>query len=161
MITRIQDGKLQMRCLSLKQPYLYFMFDLPAEHRKPIENRSRPITSELGPILMAASAKTDRVYFETACEQAIRRGVPEHLLPKLGDLELGVLYGALRFHAVLPKTSLLDQVHPWKFPGHVGYACTDAVRLPPRPLKGSQTIYYVTLTEDEESLLRQAGLVFA
>lgn len=159
MITRVVDGRLQMRCLSLKQPYLWFMFDLPPQYRKSIENRTRSITSEMGPILMAASAKTERVYFETACEQAIRRSVPEALLPSYDDLELGVLYGALRFRAMLPKVSLLDQVHPWKFPGHVGYACDGAMRLPPRPVSGEQGIFYVTLTDGEAALLRSAGLL--
>jgi len=167
MITRTVDGQLQMRCLSLKQPYLYFMFDLPAEHRKPIENRARSVTSEMGPLLMAASVKlgtsdkASRAYFDTACDQALKRGVPETLLPKYDDLELGVLYGCLWLQEMLPSTSLLDLLHPWKFPGHVGYVCRSPVRLPPRPVSGMQTIFYVTLTAEEQNLLREAGLLGA
>ncbi len=167
MITRVVDGKLQMRCLSLKQPYLHLMFDLPSKYRKKIENRSRSITSEMGPILMAASAKmgpraeSSRAYFEIACEQALKRGVPEALLPQYEELELGVLYGCLRFVTTLPSTSLMDLTHAWKFPGHVGYVCSHALRLPPRPLSGAQTIFYVTITDEEQALLKAAGLLGA
>jgi hypothetical protein len=161
MITRTVGGELQMRCLSLKQPYLHFMFDLPAEYRKTIENRTRSVTKEMGPLLMAASAKTDRAYFETACEHAQRRGVPGSLLPRYEDLELGVLYGALRFVTMLPTTSLLDVHYPWKFPEHVGYVCRDAVRLPARPVSGMQGIHFVTLTAEEQWLLHGARLLHA
>lgn len=159
-VTRVgPDGRLQMRCISLKQPYPYFMFDLPPEHRKPIENRKRSITSELGPMLIATSASVDDVYFESALEAARRRGVPESLLPTQEQLEFGVIYGVLRFDQILPKVSLMDALHPWKFPGSVGYVCAAALRLPPRPIKGAQTIYYVPLTDEDQRLLRAAALL--
>ena len=154
-----------MRCLTLKQPYAYFMCDLPPEYRKDVENRVRTITSEMGPLLIHTSATkdspADRLYFDTACEQAERRGVPRELLPRYEDLDRGVLYGCLRFTGILPKASLMDPMHRWKFPGQVGYTCADALRLPPRPLRGQQTFFYVALTVEEEALLRQAGHVFA
>lgn len=161
MITRVVDGKLQIRCLTLKQPYAYFMFDLPLQVRKPIENRSRSITSEMGPMLIQTSALKDtpaeHQYFDTACEQALRRGIPQNLLPRFDDVERGVLYGCLNFASMLPKVSLIDGFNSWKFPGHIGYVCTGAVRLPSRPLKGWQTVFYVTLTDEEQELLRKAG----
>lgn len=159
MITRQVGDSLQLRCVSLKQPYAHFIFDLPPEHRKDVENRSRSITSEMGPILIAASQKTTLKYFEEACEAALRRGVPESLLPKYQDLELGILYGAVRLTRVLPSVSLEDQLWKWKLPGHVGYVLEGAVRLPPRRLLGAQTIYYVDLSPQEQKLLRRAGLL--
>lgn len=161
MITRVTDGSLQMRCLSLKQPYAYFMFDLPPEVRKDVENRSRSVTSEMGPMLVQTSALKDtlaeRAYFEAACSQAVSRGVPDGLIPRFEEVARGVLYGCLRFASALPQVSLMDHLHRWKFEGQVGYVCTGAVRLPPRPLKGAQTVYYVSLTAEEQVLLRQAG----
>lgn len=165
MITRVIDGVLHMRCLTLKQPYAYFMCDLPPECRKDVENRVRTVTSEMGPLLIHTSATkdspADRLYFDTACEQAERRGVPRELLPRYEDLERGVLYGCLRLTGILPKASLMDGVHRWKFPGQVGYMCSGAMRLPARPLRGQQTIFYVPLAEHEEALLREAGFIFA
>lgn len=160
MITRPgPDGVLAMRCISLKQPYPYLMFDLPPEHRKPVENRTRVITQEMGPMLVASSAKLDLDYYAAALDHARARGVPEALLPRPADLPLGVLYGVLRFDQMLPPESLLDALHPWKFPGHVGYVCGAALRLQPRAIKGAQTIYYVPLTVAEQQLLRDAALL--
>jgi hypothetical protein len=158
-VTRVKDGKLQMRCLSLKQPYLHFIFDLPRPHRKDVENRTRSVTSEMGPSLFCASKSLERGYFNEACEGALRRGVPEALLPKFDTIETGVLYGCVRLWHLLPSVSLLDQSWKWKFPGHVGYVLKDALRLPPRPLRGAQTIFYVELTDEEQALLRAAKLL--
>lgn len=159
MITRVVDGKLQMRCLSLKQPYLHLIFDLPDGQKKDIENRSRSVTSDMGPLLMAASAGVKRVYYEEACEGALKRGVPEALLPKLDDLQCGVLYGCVRLVRQLPKLSLEDKLFKWKFPGSVGYVLQNQIRLPPRPISGKQTMYYVDLTDEEQGLLRAAGML--
>jgi hypothetical protein len=161
MITRVVNGKLQMRCLVLKQPYLHLIFDLPVKHRKNIENRTRPVTSEMGPMLMSASKSMGRDYFEEACDGAIRRGVPEALLPKFSEMERGVLYGCVRFHRRLPTTSLEDSLWKWKFPAHTGYVlgAADAIRLPPRPVSGALGIFYVELTEEERELLRAAGML--
>lgn len=161
MITRIVNGKLQMRCLVLKQPYLHLIFDLPLEHRKNIENRTRPVMSELGPLLMSASKSMSRDYFEEACDSAHRRGVPEALLPKFSDMELGVLYGGVRILRRLPTVSLEDSLWKWKFPAHIGYVLdvATALRLPPRPVRGSQGIFYLELTDEEKALLGDAGLL--
>src|SRR5882672_116291 len=145
---------IQMRCLSLKQPYLHFIFDLPPEHRKDIENRTRSVTSEPGPILFAASATTKRDYFDLACEGALKRGVPEALLPKYEQIEKGVLYGCVRITQVLPSTSMMDHLWKWKFPGHTGYVLKDAVRLAPRQLSGQQTLFYVDLDPKETRTLK-------
>ncbi len=158
-ITRVKDGKLQMRCLSLKQPYLHLIFDLPPEYRKDVENRTRSVTGEMGPILFAASQSLQRDYFDEACEGALRRGVPEALLPKFEAVEKGVLYGAVRFEAMLPPLSLPDRAHKWKFPGYVGYVLKDQLRLSPRKLSGSQGIFWVELTDWEQEVLRSVGLL--
>jgi len=161
MITCVVEGKLQMRCLVLKQPYLHLIFDLPVEYRKNIENRIRPVTSEMGPMLMSASATLHRDYFDEACEGALKRGVPEHLLPKFEQVEKSVLYGCIDFQRKLPTTSLEDMMWKWKFPGHTGYVLgtASAVRLPSRPIKGSQGVFYVTLTDEEQALLSAAGMI--
>lgn len=161
MITRIVDGRLQMRCLVLKQPYLHLIFDLPLKHRKDIENRIRPVTSEMGPMLMSASGKLSRDYFDEACAGALRRGVPAALLPKFEQMEKGVLYGCVAFERRLPTTSLEDLIWKWKFPAHTGYVlgAAKALRLPSRPVRGSQGIFYVDLTDDEQQLLRAAGFL--
>lgn len=163
MITSVVDGKLQMRCVTLRQPYLHLIFDLPVEHRKTIENRTRSITSEMGPILMSASAHktTDRLYFQEALEGAARRGVPSELLPRPVDLEQGVLYGCVRLRRMLARTSLEDGLFKWKFPGHVGYLLdtATALRLPTRKISGSQGVFYVTLTDEEQDILSAAGML--
>ena len=164
MITKTVDGRLHMRCISLRQPYLHFIFDLPPENRKDVENRTRPITSEMGPFLMAASAPNrsrsdEQRYFDEACAGALARGVPESLLPRLGDLEHGVLYGCVMFVRKLPSTGLEDSVWKWKFQGHTGYVLSGATRLPSRPVKGQQGIYQVPLTDDDRGILRSAKLL--
>lgn len=159
MITRVVDGRLQMRCLSLKQPYPFFIFDLPPEHRKDIENRSRQVTTEPGPILFASSATLTRDYFDEACDGALKRGVPEALLPRFEELETGVLYGCVRIEQILPKASMMDRIWKWKFIGYAGYVLSGAVRLPSRKLSGHQTIFYVDLTGADQQVLRAAGML--
>lgn len=159
MITRHLNGALQLRRLTLKQPYAYFMFDLPLEYRKDVENRSRSITSEMGPMLISTSARIESVYYDEACEAALKRGVPSSLLPAMAALELGVIYGALRLKHALPRTEVFGPSHRWKFPGQVGYLTEDATRLPPRPHRGTQTLQLVTLTDEELALLRGARLL--
>lgn len=85
----------------------------------------------------------------------------EHLLPKFEQVEKSVLYGCIDFQRKLPTTSLEDVMWKWKFPGHTGYVLgsASAVRLPSRPIKGSQGVFYVTLTDEESARLSAAGMI--
>lgn len=83
----ISAGLIPTRAISLTQPWCYFMLSLPPEHLKRIENRSWN-SAVRGPVWVHASKKMTRTDFRSACDFALRAGVPVSLLPSSSDSRL-------------------------------------------------------------------------
>jgi hypothetical protein len=132
---------------------------LPKKHHKNIENRTKPVTNTLGPLLLCSSASVTEVQWESALDVARRAGVPEKLMPAYRSLPAMGLVGAVVISEILPKVSMFDRLHRWKFPHHVGYVLSKRAPLPFRSMPGDQALFHVDLTEAEEAALVAAGIV--
>jgi len=150
---------IRMRALSLTNPYPFLMLDLPDEHRKDVENRKRPVTKTMGPVLLHAAKGCTLAQHVEATKVAREAGVPPELLPQHDSQPAMGLVGAVVLTGTLPAHSLLDAHYRWKFKGWEGYTVGARVKLPFRGMPGSQGIFYVDLTPDEEQILRLAGLL--
>lgn len=85
-------SELPKMALSLRQPWAFFMLDLPPEHRKCIENREWGTTAR-GDIWVHASKGLTKIEFYEACEFALEAGVPRDLLPSFDGLKRGGIVG--------------------------------------------------------------------
>lgn len=148
-----------MRALALTQPYPYLILDLPQEHWKNIENRTRLISKRTGPLLIHAAQKCTLEQHDGALAVARKAGVPEELLPEYGSQDRMGILGCVLVYAVLPPRSLFDGMHRWKFTDHYGYVLTRRVKLPLRQMPAGQGIFHVDLTAREEQLIREAGIL--
>lgn len=162
-----------MRCVCLREPWLYLMLELPAPYRKNVENRAKCLTRALGPILVKSSAPnrgskkfdysdSDAAYCERTRKKVVEelRLVPAELFPAIEQLQFGGIRGAFNFNEMLTPNSLRDRQFPWKFPECFGYVVDRAHMLPFRPLKGgAQGIFYPELVDSEVMALRAAGLL--
>lgn len=131
----INAGLYPTRAISLTQPWCYFMLSLPPEHLKRIENRSWN-SAVRGPVWVHASKKMTAQDFRSACEFALRAGVPStllpsspasHLIPRGGIVGRFNITGVVRADgggAVCP-----DRQGRW-YMGQYGYVVDDA-----RPVK--------------------------
>lgn len=153
------DAGTRMRALSLTTPYPYLILDLPREHWKTVENRTRCVTSYTGPLLIHASQKCTLEQHEAALDVARKAGVPPELLPEYGSQDRGGIVGCVFVESILPKSSLFDGQHRWKFPNHFGYVLSKRVKLPFRMMRAGQGIFHVDLTQEEERLIREAGIL--
>lgn len=152
------NSGVRVRALSLHNPYPYLILDLPDEHWKNIENRVRSVMSEPGPLLIHAALKQSNTVHEAALTIARKVGVPEKLMPNFEQPAMS-LVGAVYVSEILPKDSLLDRLHRWKFPGHVGYVLSARTKLPPREVRGGQGLFHVDLTPEEVACCRAANLL--
>lgn len=151
-----------MRCLSLKEPWLYLMTRLPEQYRKNVENRTRNITNTMGPTLLHASKGMSRSYYDSVRDAVLgRKLVPEKLFPRFESFEgeLGGIKGAFEITRHIGPNNPSGLSYRWKFPGHHGYDTRNAIALPFRPYSGALGFFRVELTADEEIALRKAGLL--
>lgn len=165
---------MKMRCVCLREPWLYLMLDIEdPELRKNVENRSRCITRQMGPILVKSSAPkprgtntyqyedADLPYYKTVRDVVLGRGwLPASAFPEFEQLQFGGIRGALNFSKLLAPGSSVDSQYRWKFPEYFGYVVDKSLKLPFREMKGgAQGIFYPEITDAEAAALRAAGLL--
>lgn len=98
--------------ISLTQPWAYFMLSLPPEYLKRIENRSWN-TNVRRHVWVHAAKKMTRADYHSACDFAVRAGVPIALLPPLASLKLGGIVGGFSVtDVILPGGFSTGRVYP-------------------------------------------------
>lgn len=161
---------IRMRCVCLREPWLWLMLELEPPWRKNVENRSRCLVRTLGPMLVKSSARKPKVkgydqdlaYYEATRKRVVddMRLVPGNLFPDFDRLQFGGIRGAFNFAEMLEPHDIRDEKHPWKFSECFGYVVDRVVTLPFRKVKGgAQGIFYPEITDAEAAALRAAALL--
>ncbi len=119
--------------LSLRQPWAYFMLNIPAPYRKCVENRTWN-TKHRGPCWVHASAGMTRAEFDDACSFARRAGVPAELMPGFDQIERGGIVGRWKITSVYQPGVQRDR---WHMQEQFGYVVEDAERVPFLPCNGA------------------------
>lgn len=160
---------MKMRCVCLREPWLYLMLELEPPWRKNVENRARCLVRTLGPMLVKSSARKPKVkgydqdlaYYEATRKRVVEQmGLPASRFPDFEQLQFGGIRGAFNFADLLEPHDARDGQYSWKFPECFGYVVDRVVTLPFRKVKGgAQGIFYPEITEAEAAALRAAGLL--
>jgi hypothetical protein len=132
------------RALTLTSPWWWFMLCLPAEIRKPVENRSTGFShkSFRGPVWVhaGAAASMSRPYYDEAVHFATQRGVPPESVPsfKWFRANSGRIVGRFTITDMMPAPYLCRLPDGWRMAGCVAFVTTDPVALAaPIPCKGA------------------------
>jgi hypothetical protein len=109
--------------ISIRQPWVHFIFDLPADLRKDVENRSWP-TKVRGRIWIHASKYMTTDDYDVGRDFAIQEvGVPAIEITYADQLPKGVIVGSARILDCITESS-----SPW-FVGEYGFMLMDPIRL--------------------------------
>jgi len=128
--------------LSLRQPWAYFMLELPPPFRKDIENR-KWCPEKRGEIWVHASKGLTKSEFYEACEFALNAGVPRELLPSFDALPRGGIVGRWTITDVMRPGGLARigtharQGDRWHMPEQFGIIVDHARAVPFVPCSGA------------------------
>lgn len=145
-----------IRAINVRAPWTAFIFGLPPEIRKDIENRGwrlraadgQPYT---GPLAIVASATCTRVEYDQACSWACRfTKTRRDMLPDRRDLELGGLVGVTHVKGYVEPDH--GSPYDWHMPDSWGWQLANSVALPFRRVRGRQGPFQLELTPDEVKL---------
>lgn len=144
--------------LSFREPWLYFILNLPPGVRKNIENR-KTAWRKRGWIWTHASSMTDGDYLD-GIRFAKKAGVPKDLLPEKEQLAplVGGIRGRIYLEGDLIMPSSLfhhpQKTNKWWMKDQFGYVVTDSKTVPLVPCKGKMGLWPVPA--EVLSLLQEA-----
>lgn len=127
-----RHNSIPVKALSIRQPWVWFIFEPPPKIRKPVENRTWPAPRELighWILLHAAKGGTHKEWDE-ACAFAAKCGVT--MFPQFDTVERGGIVGSVRLTACVRKFD-----SSW-FVGPFGHVFSDPYPMRFAPLVGQQ-----------------------
>ena len=118
--------------LTIRQPWAHFIFDLPRDLRKDVENRSWP-TKVRGRVWLHAAKGMTCEEYDSARDFAIQEvGVPAIEIAHANELPKGVILGSARILDCITESS-----SGW-FVGEYGFMLMDPIKLKkPVPCAGA------------------------
>lgn len=125
-------------CISVRQPFPYFMFELPREHRCGVLNREWGPSEFRGWVWIRAGRKPTKKEFYAGLEFAEGAFVPGELMPALEKLSFQGVVGRARIVDVYQPGRQRDR---WHDPRQFGYVLADAVSVPFVPSGGARTLF--------------------
>lgn len=139
-------------CLSLHQPWAWAV----GEGLKHFENRTWQ-TRYRGPLLIhAAKSVSVTEYAKAKAFIESRRPALRDWVPNSEALPRGGLVAAGELVEIYDKDG--PSVSPWHIEGMFGWQLGHVIRLPFRAMRGSQGLFYVTITKEESQLLAAGGI---
>ncbi len=133
------DLSLPARALSLTWPWPHFMFCLPPELRKTIENRKLGFShkSFRGESWVHVTPCKSHRHFEWACAFARAHHVPEALMPQEESKFVGHIIGRWTVVDRLPAPLASELPDRWRMEGQFGFVVENPRLVAPVPCRGS------------------------